>query len=160
MFRLESLRRNNVSLVSSQLYNELSFYPAFVHDLRGSTGSIIIESPFISYRRFSKLYPVLEAAIRRGVTIIINTRDPVGHDGIMKEHAVNAVSTLQELGATVLYTSNLHRKVAIIDRAVLWEGSLNILSQSDSCEMMRRTESVVAARQMIRFTGLDRWYTT
>jgi hypothetical protein len=38
---------------------------------------------------------------------------------------------LQKLGVQVLYTSGHHRKLAIIDREILYEGSLNIPSQND-----------------------------
>ena len=40
--------------------------------------------------------------------------------------------------------------------AFLYEGSLNILSQNDSCEIMRRIESTQLAWQMARFIGVDR----
>ena len=56
----------------------------------------------------------------------------------------------------VLYTVKHHRKLAIIDEEILWEGSLNILSQGDSCEIMRRTFSDSLALQMLHFTKLDK----
>ncbi len=40
---------------------------------------------------------------------------------------------------------------------VLWEGSLNILSQNDSCELMRRMKSPLAVEEMMRFTGAHKW---
>jgi len=40
---------------------------------------------------------------------------------------------------------------------VLYEGSLNVLSQNNSFEAMRRIESVQLAWQMIGFIGLDRY---
>lgn len=64
---------------------------------------------------------------------------------------------MQELGVTVLYTIKLHRKLAIIDGEILYEGSLNILSQLDSCEVMRRTESQQLANEMARFIGAWHW---
>ena len=50
-----------------------------------------------------------------------------------------AIHTLQELDVTVLMTVGHHRKIAIVDD-ILYEGSLNILSQNDSCELMRRID--------------------
>lgn len=61
---------------------------------------------------------------------------------------------MQELGITVLYTVKHHRKLAIIDGGILYEGSLNILSQIDSCEVMRRTVSQQLANEMVRLSGL------
>lgn len=64
---------------------------------------------------------------------------------------------MQEKDVLVLYTGKLHRKLAIIDNEIMWEGSLNILSQNDSCEIMRRIVSDVLARQTIEFVGIDRF---
>ncbi|MGK2896334.1 MAG: phospholipase D-like domain-containing protein [Candidatus Saccharimonadales bacterium] len=147
-----------LSSVSSQLYDEKTFYGAFLRDARKARTTIIIESPFITLRRFDVLYPAIELAIRRGVRIVINTRPPESHESPMSEQAFNSINAMQELGVEVIYTVNLHRKIAIIDDSILWEGSLNILSQSNSCEMMRRTQSADTVQQMIRFTKLSRWY--
>lgn len=144
-------------LPASELYNEATFYKAFIRDVEKAHSRVIIESPFITLRRLRSLETVLEAALYRGVRVIVNTRDPDSHEPMMREQALACLETLDELGVEVLYTGNLHRKIAIIDN-VLWEGSLNILSQNDSCEMMRRTAAADAVKQMIRFTGLSRWY--
>jgi phosphatidylserine/phosphatidylglycerophosphate/cardiolipin synthase-like enzyme len=148
---------DRVDLLHSRLYNEQSFYPAFVADARRATRSIIIESPFISYRRLSWLFPVLNEAVQRNVSVTINTRNPQFHEGIMQQQAIEGITVLQNIGITVLYTVNHHRKLAIIDRQILYEGSLNILSQSDSCEIMRRIESVNLTEQMVRFIGLSKY---
>ncbi len=41
-----------------------------------------------------------------------------------------------------LLTGNFHRKLAVIDRTILWEGSLNILSQNRSQKVMSRIEKL------------------
>ena len=71
--------------------------------------------------------------------------------------AEEAVRRLQELDVRVMYTVKHHRKLAIIDDEILWEGSLNILSQNDSCEIMRRSVSAQLANQMLSFIGARRW---
>ncbi len=156
MFRF---RRPAISLSQSRLYSEQTFYKAFVRDISLAKRSIIIESPFITYKRFDALYPALAAARRRGIRIVVNTRDPGSHDLSMQAQAAEGIAALQSLDIIVLYTGNLHRKLAIIDHEILWEGSLNILSQIDSCEIMRRTVSADLVTDMIRFTKLHKWYT-
>jgi hypothetical protein len=90
------------------------------------------------------------------VRIIVNTKPYSEHDTGMVEQAMRGVGALQEIGITVLMTNGHHRKVAIIDD-VLYEGSLNILSQNDSCELMRRIHDEVSVREMLMFTGLEKW---
>ncbi len=158
LFLLSQRAYDNSALVSSQLLNEEAFYVLFLRDIRLARRSIIIESPFITTRRLRLILHALKRARKRGVQIVINTRDPDTHIGSMRQQARDGVAWLQDLGITVIYTGNLHRKLAIIDHRILYEGSLNILSQSDSCEMMRRTNSAELVRQMIRFTNLRKWY--
>ncbi|MGH9856449.1 MAG: phospholipase D-like domain-containing protein [Acidobacteriota bacterium] len=94
----------------------------------------------------------------RKVRIIINTRDPqTNEDEHRKLDSHKALSKLQYLGVHVLYTKSHHRKLVVIDRAILYEGSLNVLSQNNSSEVMRRIESVPLAWEMIRFVGLDQY---
>jgi phosphatidylserine/phosphatidylglycerophosphate/cardiolipin synthase-like enzyme len=145
------------NLLTSRLYDDRSFYRAFTHDLNRCSIGVVLESPFITERRMSQLYPVIRKAAVRGISFIINTRDPVAHDDRMKAEAYRAVRALQDLDILVLYTSNLHRKVAIIDDSILWEGSLNILSHGGSAEVMRRTESRELAEQMKQHLGMDRF---
>ena len=58
---------------------------------------------------------------------------------------------------TFLCSGNHHRKLAIIDRDILWEGSLNILSQNKSREVMRRIKGQDFALEMFNFLRLDEY---
>ena len=140
---------------NSALFDNNTFYKAFERDLRHARQSIIIESPFITRRRMEHLLPMFTKLRHKGVRIVVNTRNPEEHNEEYAVQAENAVAAMQNIGVKVLYTVKHHRKVAIIDVEILWEGSLNILSQGDSCEVMRRTVSGSLAWQMARFTKLD-----
>jgi len=157
MFNLLNRSTQATELVSSKLYDQNTFYEAFLKDLSNCHSEVIIECPFITNRRLKILIPTLEKLKTRRVRIAINTRDPRTHDeGYWQDDATEAISKLQHMGVQVLYTGNHHRKVAILDRQILYEGSLNILSQSNSSEIMRRIESVPLAWQMVRFIGIDK----
>ena len=101
------------------------------------------------------LLPTLIKLKRRSVKIVINTRDPLEQEGHMKLEAELSIELLHSAGISILFTGGHHRKLAIIDREVLWEGSLNILSQNASCEIMRRTASARIAKDLISFIKLD-----
>jgi hypothetical protein len=156
MFRLFSRSASPADLLTSELYDQDTFYPAFLKDLANCHSEVIIECPFITNRRLKTLLPTLGKLKAREVRIAINTRDPRTHnEGRWQDDAHEAISKLQHMGIQVLYTGNHHRKIAILDRSILYEGSLNILSQNDSCEVMRRIESGILAWQMVRFIGID-----
>ena len=148
---------NDPTIVTSKLYDQDTFFDMFLRDISRSRTDLVIESPFITTRRMNTLLPVLQKLRRRNVRVVINTRHPDEHEGAYKYQAEVTVEALQAIGVTVLYTAKHHRKLAIIDQTILWEGSLNILSHNDSCEIMRRTSSPVLAMQMIQFIKIYKY---
>lgn len=141
---------------NSALYDNNTFYKAFERDLRRSRYSVVIESPFIRRRRIDYLLPILMKLRQKGVRVVVNTRCPDEHNEEYAIQAEDAVAAMQGIGIKVLYTVKHHRKLAIIDDEILWEGSLNILSQGDSCEIMRRTVCVVLVKELVKFIKFSR----
>jgi phosphatidylserine/phosphatidylglycerophosphate/cardiolipin synthase-like enzyme len=156
MLRLLKRPAGTDGLATSKLYDQSTFYEGFIRDLKRSQQEVVIESPFITTKRLNILLPTLRKLRRRGIRVILNTRNPEEYDETYwRSEAKQAIYELQVLDVQVLYTSGHHRKLAIIDREVIYEGSLNILSQNDSCEIMRRIESPGLARQLIKFVKID-----
>ncbi len=158
--KLTLKRRGSIAMpyCDSTLYNQDTFYPAFLRDVRNCKRQLIVESPFITSRRVRTMLPVFKQLRKRGVQIIINTRDPEEHDGEYQQQAAEAVELFHRMDILVLYTVGHHRKLAVIDEKVAWEGSLNILSFNDSCEIMRRIASPDAARQLLAFIGITKFW--
>ena len=144
--------------MNSKLYDQNSFYKAATKDIYRAKSRVIIESPFITRKRTAELLPVMAKLVRRGVKVIINTKPFEEHDGILYEQALWSVDKLQLAGIEVLMTVGHHRKLIIIDDNITWEGSLNMLSQNDSCEIMRRIDSREVTLQTLQFLRLDRFY--
>jgi hypothetical protein len=155
LFKHSSIPTND--LLASRLLDHDTFYPAFMRDLASCQREAVIESPFVAYSRVATLLPTLRQLTSRGVRVTINTRQPSEHDAPFDMHTEVLIQTLQAIGVDVLFTGGHHRKLAILDRRILYEGSLNILSQNDSAEIMRRIESQVLAEQMIKFTKLNKF---
>ena len=151
-----AFRRPRVIFPTSELFDEDKFYKVFNNDLQHCQSEVVIESAFMTSRRVIQLLPTLKTLKRRRVRIVINTRNPEEHDGYMCEEARKSLALLLEIGVQVIFSEGIHRKIAVIDRHTLWEGSLNILSQNNSLEAMRRTLSTELAWDMVRFTGLDK----
>lgn len=145
-------------MFNTALFDETTFYTQFNKDLLRAEHEVVIESPFISTARMDKLASVFERLVGKGVKVFVITRDPNMHSGEMATQAEEAIRYFETIGVQVLVTINKHhRKLAILDRNILWEGSLNILSQNDSREIMRRTESCTHALEMFNFLKLGRF---
>jgi len=151
-FRLFLLKRDHTELLNSQLHDEHSFFGSFSKDFKSAKNNVIIESPFMTKRRANELAPLCLKLARRGVSVTIYTRNPSAHEGGLQEQALIAAKILRSSGAKIIWCHDMrHRKLAIIDNHILWEGSLNMLSHSNSCEVMRRTNSRSMALEMLKF---------
>ncbi len=149
----QSLRND---LVTSELYNEHTFYRKFISDLQHCRSEVIIESPFITSYRMKYLYPIFSKLVQKEIKIYIITRNPLEHDGKYVFESEREIQRFENLGIQVLLChGNHHRKLAILDREILWEGSLNILSQKNSREIMRRIESKELTINMLYFLKME-----
>ncbi len=145
-------------LFSSELFDEDTFYKAFLNDLENCKKEIIIESPFITTERMNSFRSVFKKILEKGIRIYVITRDPKEHKETMEYQSEEEITNFETMGVqTFLCSGNHHRKLAIIDRKILWEGSLNILSQNNSREIMRRIESQDFAFEMFNFLRLNEY---
>ncbi len=138
---------------SGQLYTEKTFWPKFFEDLSKVRKRVIILSAFVSVtERTNQLHECFQAMMRRGVIITVYTRTIEEHGS--ESTVADAIRRLRGIGVKVIERSRLHYKIAILDRAVAWEGSLNILSHYGSEEHMRRFEGSDVADEILRNLGL------
>ena len=143
-------------LITSILYDENTFYKKFVRDLSEARKEVIIESPFITTKRLDMLAPIFENIIKKDVKVFVITKAPEEHDESMAEQSEVGIRYFENLGVQVfLIKGGHHRKLAMIDRKIIWEGSLNILSQCESREFMRRIESNQLTEELLHFLRFD-----
>lgn len=141
---------------TTTIYNERTFYPAFIKDVLKADKEVIIYSPFISKYRadfFRKTFVRLR--IQR-IKLIIFTRPVEEHEEHVRKEIKAAIGIYESLGAKVVcLEGSIHEKIAVIDKKILWSGSMNILSQRSSREIMSRTEDKDLTAQVISCLDLD-----
>ncbi|MGH7203835.1 MAG: phospholipase D-like domain-containing protein [Candidatus Levyibacteriota bacterium] len=143
---------------NSSLYDENTFYQAFLQDLEHCQKQVVIESPFITTERMRTFDGIFRNLVERGIKIYIVTRDPKEHGNGYEIQSEDAIKWYENIGIQVLLCSgNHHRKLAILDKKILWEGSLNILSQIYSREIMRRIDNKELTEEMISFLKFDKF---
>ncbi len=143
--------------VEKNLYNETTFYPAFTRDMLEAKREIVIYSPFVSKYRSDTFNRIMYKFKDTNVAIFIFTRSLDEYELSQRKQAEAVLSHYEEMGASIYYLNgSIHEKVAVIDREILWEGSLNILSQRTSREMMRRITDQSSAMQVMSYLGLNR----
>jgi phosphatidylserine/phosphatidylglycerophosphate/cardiolipin synthase-like enzyme len=92
--------------------------------------------------------PVLAEAVHRGVTVVVFVRDP--SDTIQKGDASQAyLAQLRQVATTVVEVHTMHQKIVVIDERLVLLGSLNVLSQSNSREVMLVMRGECFARKLL-----------
>lgn len=143
----------------TDLFNEKTFYKKFMKDLNSCSKEVIIESPFITSSRIKTFEQVFRRLLHNKIKIYLVTRDPRYHeDENFRHQATNEILKWKEEGInTILIKGYHHRKLAIIDREILWEGSLNILSHTNSLEFMRRINGKKYTMEAFQFLQLNKF---
>jgi len=130
------------------------FYPLLTRDLAAASQRVVIYSPFITANRLGQLEPQLKAAVGRKVGIYVVTktieersqRDQASYRGLE--------AVLGRWGIEVLHKRRMHEKLVLID-AILWSGSLNPLSYSETQEVMERRASARVVADYVRALRLE-----
>lgn len=153
---------NNIQDIENEISNSIlhddrDFYLSFSADLLNAKKEVIIDSPFITRRRVNRIFPIINQLITKNINIFVFTRIPSEHNDLMRVESERVINEFEEMGIKVLpFKGHLHRKLALIDRKILWEGSLNILSQWNSQEIMRRFEGENTCIQTMKFLNWDK----
>lgn len=77
-------------LMQSELFNEVSFYGAFMRDIKTAKDCVVIESPFLTEKRAWYLAATFRKLTQKGVGIRVNTRNPRHHDKLLEIQAWRA----------------------------------------------------------------------
>jgi hypothetical protein len=102
---------------------------------------IVIYSPFITQNRLSLFEPQIKAALERGVHVYVITKPHCDRGTREIPQYQFLEKTLEEWGVVVVHKRKMHEKLIFVDDVILWEGSLNPLSYSDTGEHMERRAS-------------------
>jgi hypothetical protein len=128
---------------------EKDFWTIFFKDLEKCISSLEIVSPFIKRVTRTDLKEKFERLRQRSVKITVYSR-PVRK---YNQECNVALKEFEQLNIEIKRIEKIHHKIAIIDNAIWWEGSLNILSFNETGEHMRRFEGP-EAKLLLQTIGL------
>lgn len=131
----------------ADIHDERQFYDTFADYLRAAQHSIWIWAPWTA-RRMRSVLPVLADAVRRGVTVVVFVRDP-SDTGQKSAASQEYVDQLRQVATTVVEVHTMHQKIVVVDERLVLLGSLNVLSQSNSREVMLVMQGECFARKLL-----------
>ena len=114
------------------------FYPMLVSDLASASSRVVIYSAFMTEGRLGQLEPQLKATIERGVNVYVVTKARSDRNKRELANYRRLEQALEDWGVILIHKRRMHEKLVFIDDDILWAGSLNPLSFSDTQEIMER----------------------
>ncbi|WP_406114557.1 AAA domain-containing protein [Kitasatospora purpeofusca] len=99
-------------------------------------------------RRWSAL---LGARVAEGVEVVVHTRSPEEQrEAAGAARHQKQIDILRAAGCQVGFRERMHEKVLILDNAVLWHGSLNLLASSGPTDLMMRFTDPASCERVTR----------
>lgn len=133
--------------VTQSLFDWQNYVGIYQKDLESATSEIIISGPTISNAKSWALITLSMRLSETGVKIIVSTLSPESFEN--RTHQAEVVQALRESGITVITTSNRHERFAVIDKNIVWYGSINLLSKEKPEESLMRIESREIAAELL-----------
>ena len=135
------------------IFDNTNFLLVYHHDLLNAAREAVIVSPFATRRRALQMLAHLEGAVAKKVSVVVVTRPINAYKE--KDRAVleETFASLQNAGVRLLFKANIHQKFAVIDRKIVWYGSINLLSYGSAQESIMRLASSNIAQELIKTLG-------
>jgi superfamily II DNA or RNA helicase len=128
------------------IYSVEAFSDVFKADCGQAKNEIVISSLNLTIRRVSSMIPVLSGKIIDDVVITVFTKSIEENKENYRGKVTECINRLNDAGVRTVCQENQHQRFAIIDRRIVWYGSVNPLGYANLDDnIMRLDDEEVAA---------------
>ena len=127
------------SVPENQIFNGSTFYRPYTSDLTKAKRSIVISSPKLYRTEQNPLVTLLKELAQQGIEILITT---------VAENEQTAF--IQSKGLSVKVKPKLSLYTTIIDKEVVWYGSINTLGYASKDDNMIKVTDIYLANELIK----------
>jgi len=127
------------SIAENQIFNGSTFYRPYTSDLTKAKRSIVISSPKLYRTEQNPLVTLLKEFAQQGIEILITTA---------AENEQTAF--IQSKGLSVKVKPKLSLYTTIIDKEVVWYGSINTLGYASKDDNMIKVTDIYLANELIK----------
>ncbi len=131
--------------VANSIFDAQTYREVFDGDVRCSKSEVIISSPWLSSRVARQFVKSVADLQERGVKVTVVTRSPSNRPEYVAAQREELVAFMRCNGVTVYCSEKCREHFAVIDRSLVWYGSIDFLSYAkDDDNVMRIVSSSVA----------------
>lgn len=128
------------------IFDAQTYTPVYERDLQAAQREILISSPALSRKKVTYFLELLRERQKAGVQIKILTLAPDAQDTYQ---AAEKIALLRQCGIEVLPSKACREHFAILDRRLVWYGSMNLLSNERPDDNLIRLPDEQIAQELL-----------
>lgn len=140
---------------TNAIFDNNSYMSVFERDMTEAGREIVISSPGISAKGVRRILKNLGERHDAGVKITLLTLPAEGYPKEHIEKTKELLAELRALGATVMEKPGMHEHFAVIDREIVWYGSVNLLSNAKEEDNLMRVKSREIGQELLEISFLE-----
>lgn len=134
------------------IYDFETYLSVYEKDLQEAVSEIIISSPTLGRYKVSRMIRMLKERQEAGIKIIVVTWHPEVYKYGSDEHRIELMEELRNAGYHIELMKDSCEHYAVIDKRIVWYGSMNLLSKDDAEDNIMRVESSDIAGELLEMT--------
>lgn len=141
---------------TNAIFDSDSYMSVFERDLVEANAEIVISSPGVGARSIRRMLKGLGERHDEGVKITLLTLPADGYPKERIEKTKELLTELTEVGVAVMEKPGIHEHFAVIDREIVWYGSVNLLSNAKEEDNLMRVKSKEIAQELMESGFMDK----
>lgn len=136
-------------VVENSIFDWQNYRDIFGDDVASAKSEVVISSPGLGSRKIWKFIKEVVPLQERGVRIAVLTLSPSAYSDDAADHQEELIGALRTVGITVRCSERCREHFAVINNAIVWYGSMNLLSREKEEDSMMRLENVSIAQELL-----------
>ncbi|MCQ2409966.1 MAG: phospholipase D-like domain-containing protein, partial [Clostridia bacterium] len=137
---------------TNSVYDMSSYLNVYQRDLAEANSEIIISSPGLNKTSLTNFLNLVQRKQEDGVMITVVTLDAESYPAERVEAAAKLIEILRLNGINVVLKKYMHEHFAIIDKEIVWYGSVNLLSSVKEEDNIMRIKSTEISQELMEIT--------
>lgn len=134
------------------IYDSDSYGPVYEKDLKESKSDIVISSPTLGIRKVETLLRIIREHQDAKLKVTVVTWHPDSYIYGTDEHRIALMEKLRNCGVNIQLVKDNCDHFAVIDKEIVWYGSMNLLSKDDVEDNIMRVVSKSIAAELLEMT--------
>lgn len=137
--------------IANSIFDSQSYFDIFEKDVISAADSIVISSPSFSFKKINWLCVESEHLQLGGVSIVVLTLAPEDYPEDGRDQHSAHIQRMESSGIMVMKLNKYRERFAVIDRALVWYGSMNLLSNEKDDDSLMRISNPAVAEELLEF---------